>query len=217
MVSRPIVAAPIVGYLLGDAITGLLIGGVLELLWIGEIPIGGHIPAHEVMLTVIITAVSLMGQKALNEIGFDMLGIYGANILFVLGFTVLIALPMDMICKKADGAARVFNARFFHAASAALEKDFVHGVVIHNLNGIGIFFVLNFLTLFGLTFSGALLIYLLPHLPQMVVMALPLACSAVFLTGLSSAYTALYRNWLSTALFAAAAFFSAAVILVMIG
>ncbi|MBI5875868.1 MAG: PTS sugar transporter subunit IIC, partial [Deltaproteobacteria bacterium] len=187
MASRPIVAAPVIGYILGDAMTGLIVGGILELLFIGGLPVGGHIPPHEIMLAVIITAVSIIGQNMLNGIGFNMLGMYDVNMLFVIGFVILAVIPTDAICKKTDAAARIFNVRFFNAALSDLDKGSIKDVVINNLKGLGVFFVLNFLTIFILTFTGALLIYaLLPVLPAAVTMSLPCAFAIVFLLGLSS-------------------------------
>lgn len=216
MVSRPIVAAPVVGYVLGDAVTGLLIGGVLELLFIGGLPVGGHIPPHEIMMTTLITAISLIAQKALSGSGLGIPGIYKANTLFVIGFVILTALPADAVCKKADVAARIFNMRFFNAALADMDKGIVRYIVINNLKGACVFFVFNFLTVFVLTFAGVLFVYLfLPAVPSVIIMSLPLACGAAVVLGLSSAYSALYGNR-SQAVFLAATFFSIAVIAAVI-
>lgn len=46
MVSRPLVVAPVLGWLLGDAWTGLRIGLALELLVMDELPVGGAIPIN---------------------------------------------------------------------------------------------------------------------------------------------------------------------------
>ena len=214
MVSRPLVASPVIGYILGDAMSGLLIGGVLELLFIGGLPIGGYIPPHETMLAVVITAVSLIGQKTLG--GMDIavfpnwyLGGFGsADIIFILGFAILIVIPMDIICRKVDAVARVFNVRLFNTVLAGLDKGLIKAVGTNNLKGLGIFFILNLLTIFVLTFIGVLLVYiLLPFLPRIVVMSLPLAVGAVSVTGLSSACNVL-RGSRSQAIFLAATFFA---------
>ncbi|MEK7841581.1 MAG: PTS sugar transporter subunit IIC, partial [Deltaproteobacteria bacterium] len=177
MVSRPLVASPVIGYILGDAMTGLLIGGVLELLFIGELPVGGYIPPHETMLTVVITAVSLIGQKALGGIDIAVFpywylgGVGSADMFFILGFAILIVIPMDIICRKADAAARVFNVRLFNAALAGLDKGLIKAVRTNNLKGLGVFFALNLSTIFVLTLAGALLVYiLLPLLPAVIIM-----------------------------------------------
>ena len=44
MVSRPIVSATLVGYMLGDANTGFWMGMTVELIWISAIPMGAAIP-----------------------------------------------------------------------------------------------------------------------------------------------------------------------------
>lgn len=214
MISRPIVVAPVIGYILGDAVTGLVIGGVLELLFIGELPVGGYIPPHETMLTVLITAISLIGQKALA--GMDIAVFPGgggsADIIFILSFAILIVIPMDIICKKADAAARVFNVRLFNAALADLDKELIKTVGTNNMKGLGVFFTLNLLTIFVLTLAGALLVYiLLPLLPRVVVMSLPLAFGAACVSGLSSAYSALYSSR-SLTVFLATTFFVVAIL-----
>ena len=42
MVSRPLVAAPIAGYLLGDPVAGMSVGVVLELVSLNQLPIGAN-------------------------------------------------------------------------------------------------------------------------------------------------------------------------------
>lgn len=215
MVSRPLVVSPVIGYILGDAMAGLLIGGLLELLFIGGLPVGGYIPPHETMLAVVITAVSLIiGQKTSGVMDitvfpdWSLLGFGIADIFFTLGLTILIVIPMDTICRKTDTAVRVFNARFFNAALAGLDKGLIKAVVTNNLKGLVIFFTLNLLTIFVLTLSGVLLVYiLLPFLPRIVVMSLPLAVGAVCVTGLSSACNILFGSR-SPAIFLAATFFA---------
>lgn len=46
MISRPIVAGPLLGYFLKDISLGLQTGALLELLWIARLPLGGSIPAN---------------------------------------------------------------------------------------------------------------------------------------------------------------------------
>lgn len=216
--SRPIVTAPAIGYILGDAMTGLMIGGILELLWIGELPIGGHIPAHEVMLTASIATVSIIAQKMLGQ-DFLVLHVLGsdidASILCILGLIILLLIPMDMICKKVDTTARNFNRRFFNAALSDLDKGLIGSIGVNNIKGAGVFFILNFSTMFALALAGVVLIYfLLPLLPKMVVASLPLAFVAACVLSISSAYSAVYNNK-SLPVFLATTFVAVAGILVI--
>lgn len=41
---RPIIACPIIGAILGDAKTGLAVGGTYELMMVGNMPVGGAQP-----------------------------------------------------------------------------------------------------------------------------------------------------------------------------
>ena len=56
MLSRPIVLAPILGWALGDAQGGLLLGIPLELLFLGGVNLGGSLPDNESLLAGALTA-----------------------------------------------------------------------------------------------------------------------------------------------------------------
>ncbi len=46
MVSRPVMSGTLAGWIVGDPLTGFLVGGVLELLFLGGLPVGG-VRLHE--------------------------------------------------------------------------------------------------------------------------------------------------------------------------
>src|ERR1700730_881981 len=54
--SRPIVLAPILGWGMGDAQGGLLLGIPLELLFLGGVNLGGSLPDNESLLAAAMTA-----------------------------------------------------------------------------------------------------------------------------------------------------------------
>ena len=56
MLSRPLVLAPILGWLLGDAHGGLFLGVPLELLFLGAVNLGGSLPDNESLLAAGLTA-----------------------------------------------------------------------------------------------------------------------------------------------------------------
>src|SRR5256885_9687966 len=56
MLSRPIVLAPMLGWALGDAQGGLLLGIPLELLFLGGVNLGGNLPDNESLLAGALTA-----------------------------------------------------------------------------------------------------------------------------------------------------------------
>jgi mannose/fructose/N-acetylgalactosamine-specific phosphotransferase system component IIC len=56
MLSRPLVLAPLLGALLGDARGGLMLGIPLELLFLGGVNLGGNLPDNETLLAAAVTA-----------------------------------------------------------------------------------------------------------------------------------------------------------------
>ncbi|AKU92226.1 PTS sugar transporter subunit IIC [Vulgatibacter incomptus] len=65
--SRPIVVGPLLGWILGDAQAGLMIGAPLELLWIGAANLGASLPQHETAASLAIVAAGVSAGSA----GFD--------------------------------------------------------------------------------------------------------------------------------------------------
>jgi mannose PTS system EIIC component len=58
MFSRPIVCAPIVGWVVGDLEAGLASGLIFEMLWLRRPPIGGYIPPDGTLASIATAAVS---------------------------------------------------------------------------------------------------------------------------------------------------------------
>lgn len=57
---RPVVVGPLVGLILGDVHTGLLVGGTLELVWMGMVPLAGAQPPNVVIGGIIGTAFAIL-------------------------------------------------------------------------------------------------------------------------------------------------------------
>lgn len=84
---QPIVMGPVVGAILGDVTTGLLVGGTYQLMTIGNMPVGGAQPPNAViggiMATVLAISVKLDPAAAVAAAyPFALLGQYGVTILF---------------------------------------------------------------------------------------------------------------------------------------
>ncbi len=70
---RPIVVAPVVGFLLGDIQTGLALGASLELLFLGSVSIGAYIPPDATSAGVLCTAYAiLLGVDAETAVALAM-------------------------------------------------------------------------------------------------------------------------------------------------
>lgn len=101
---RPIVMGPIVGAIMGDLQTGLIVGGSYELMMIGAMPVGGAQPPNAViggiMATVFAITSGLDTSAALPlAIPFALLGQYAVTALFT------VMSPLMGLCDKAAESA----------------------------------------------------------------------------------------------------------------
>lgn len=56
---RPVVLGPLVGLILGDLQTGILVGGTLELIWMGLAPLAGAQPPNVIIGTIVGTVFAI--------------------------------------------------------------------------------------------------------------------------------------------------------------
>ncbi len=103
MVSRPIVTGPLVGWLIGRAGIGLEMGALIELIWIGDVPVGAHLPLDLTMLTG--TSVALCCQLAQDS-----------NPEAAMTYALGIAIPLAALSTEAEIALRRFHIRWLHFA-----------------------------------------------------------------------------------------------------
>ena len=91
MISRPIVAAPLIGLILGDPYTGLIAGAFIELFWIDRLPIGVYIPPNDTVAAILITASSIESARLLG--GFSQ---------GLIALAVLIVIPLGILAQRME-------------------------------------------------------------------------------------------------------------------
>lgn len=104
---RPIVLAPIVGLILGDPLTGVIVGGTFELIFIGAAAIGGAVPPNLVIATVLGTAFAIQtgeGTETALLVGLPA-AIVGST------FELLAKGGSSFLVHNADNYAAVANGR----------------------------------------------------------------------------------------------------------
>lgn len=104
---QPIVTGMVIGLILGDIKTGLIVGGTYQLMTIGNMPVGGAQPPNAViggiMAAVLAISLKLEPTAAVaTAIPFALLGQYGVTLIFSL---------MSPVMTVADGYARNANPR----------------------------------------------------------------------------------------------------------
>lgn len=132
MLSQPIVAGPLVGWVLGDPIAGAIIGALLELIWVLDMPVGAFVPANSTVSAITATAIAALGST-------------GSASLSVIGFSLLFTTAISRISMLADNTIRTWNARLGTAAQAGPGENAGRTLSRAHLFGLAIFFSKSFI------------------------------------------------------------------------
>ena len=123
MLDRPIIIGPLVGVILGDPVTGLMVGGSLELVWMGLVGIGPSTPPDVVVGSALATALAIKTGATYET-------------------TLALAIPISLLAQVGAIGVCILNTVFAHRADACAEKGDYRGVEISNWMGSALF--LNF-------------------------------------------------------------------------
>ncbi len=177
MISRPIVAGPLVGLCLGNPLDGLIVGGMLELLWARNLPLGSSAPPDETMIALLLPAVGALGVDT---------GLESRHADLMYGFWIF--LPAAYFNRRMDMKLRALNNRLNRAALRAVERGNPEKIGRYNLAGMipAYFTTASVLFLCGLA-GLSFFLYTFPLLPKPVLKALDLMVYVVPLLGVASA------------------------------
>lgn len=125
MISRPLVAAPLTGWVLGSPLIGLEIGMLLELLWLGRLPVGAAIPPDDTQVSVGATVLAVSMGHFLNMGGMPLVLL-----------SVLIAIPLGKCGQFFDKIARHVNDRVAHSGYQELMAGNTRGMEQRHLCGL---------------------------------------------------------------------------------
>ena len=147
LISRPIVAAPLAGILLGEPLIGLQIGVMVELLWLARLPVGAAVPPDDTQVAIAATVLSVALGRQLELITIELMLI-----------CLLIALPVGKIGQYFDHRARNFNGHLPVQTEQALEQGLWRRVQLIHLRGMLSFGAASLLTYLIIVAVGLLVI-----------------------------------------------------------
>ncbi len=148
MISRPLVAAPLTAWLLGNPMTGLEVGMLLELLWLGRLPVGAAIPPDD-------TQVAVGATVLVFGIG-PLVGLHGMPFVIL---AVLVAIPLGKVGQVFDRLARHCNDRLAIAGSRALAEGCTGRIERFHLLGLASFALASLATAVVIVLAGSLILY----------------------------------------------------------
>ena len=168
MISRPLVAAPLTGLVLGNPLLGLEVGMLLELLWLGRLPVGAAIPPDDTQVAVGATVLAFSMGQMLELVGMPMVIL-----------AVLVAIPLGKFGQIFDRLARNVNDRLAVAGLKSLGNGNTNGLERRHLMGLISFAVSSLATACVIVLIGSVILFYTA--PQLI--------GAVRDTGLSLQYS----------------------------
>jgi len=162
MHNRPIIIAPLVGLVLGDLHTGIVIGATLELVFMGAFPIGASNPPDFVSGAIISTAYVIMtGQEVASA--------------------VVLAVPIATLVLLFDNfQMTVLLTWASHIADKYAEKGDIKGVErVQRIAGIGNKVLLALVVGLGFVVGVPVIEMILQYIPEFVTRGLDVAAGII--------------------------------------
>ncbi len=131
MISQPIVAGPLTGWMLGEPTAGIIVGATLELIWVLDMPVGTFVPADATIGTVSATAIAALGAPS------------GAP-LPLIGFSILLSTAMVTMTMKAEGLVRTWNSQFTEKAMSTAGPNTGPALFRAQSLGLALFYLKSF-------------------------------------------------------------------------
>jgi mannose PTS system EIIC component len=144
MLSRPLVAGPVVGWTVGDVAAGFAAGLLFELLWLRDPPVGGHVPPDVTAASMALAGVCGIVR---SETGVPL------SALACLGFLLIV--PLAFVGALLDESIRVQLGRLARGAELALIHGNDRQVYGYLAAGLGLGFVSQFVLLFPVILVGS--------------------------------------------------------------
>ncbi len=163
MISRPIVAGPLVAWVLGEPLVGLQIGMLVELLWLARLPVGAAIPPDDTQVAIAGTVLAISLGRVFETSGSEL------QLL-----CLLVALPFGKFGQFFDRFARQYNIRLVHQAEAAIGRGSLLAAEYQHLRGV-LSFALAAIGTYAVIVAGGLLV--LPMLWPLIQNSLGLSAS----------------------------------------
>lgn len=156
-ISRPVFAGPLIGLLMGDLRTGLIVGGTVELMFMGVFPVGGSVPPNAQFAGMMSTVLAIAsGSKP--EVG------------------IALAYPIGVFAQFVLLLDYNLNLVFIHGADRKIKEGNIDAVNSHlYMCVLGIFLTWTFSSFLGTYFGATWVESLYNALPEFIRRGLSIA------------------------------------------
>jgi mannose/fructose/N-acetylgalactosamine-specific phosphotransferase system component IIC len=176
MISRPLVTGFVTGFLLGDMVTGLAIGCLIELIWVGLVPVGSVVVPEFGLGAAVASAGTIFFMRE-NQFGVSVEAVSVWMLLLGLVFAYLGGLVEIAVRRFHAVLARWVDGRLEKGDESSLAKAVVFSLILIFAKG----FVLSLL---GLVFFIPVISQSLSHLPVGILTGLGWAYWFLLMLGL---------------------------------
>lgn len=157
MISRPIVVGTLMGIALGNLETGLVVGGTIELLYLGIIPVGAAVPPDATMAASIASSLAILS-------GIDVAA------------AAALAVPVAVASQFLQMAVWTGNLALLHRADKYAEEANFRAIERLQYTGSFLFFLQGFIpAFFAIIFGVNVVKTLVDFIPQWFMDSLTLA------------------------------------------
>ena len=178
MASRPLVAGGLAGYLLGDFGSGLAAGSLVELLWMGGVPVGSLVPPDGTSAALFAAAVTIFLPR----------WVPGPDPMAAASLALLAAVPVGSLGAKAEILQRRLCDHLSRSAEKGIAAGRAHAVILALAGGILLAFSRSFfVVLLALGLGVPALAQLFSQLPADAIQALHWGYWLAWLLGLAVA------------------------------
>jgi PTS system mannose-specific IIC component len=177
MISRPVVAAPLIGLALGDVATGLVTGALLELLWADRIPVGPYVPPNDTLVAILATAGAILAAPTPGTVPRELMTL-----------SILVFAPAALLGQKLENMLRKWNDGLVMLALQDATAGEASGVSRRHLTALGRYFAGSLVFLSAALPCGSWFIHrLYPELPVAILRTLAFAFYILPLVGIGVA------------------------------
>ncbi len=121
MVSQPLVCGPLFGWLMNQAAVGVMIGGIVQLLWMDLSPVGVGIPYDATATTILaVYWATLPAHSALSQVVL----------------ALILAVPFGFFFRWLDQLARRMNTRLMHQVERLPDEQLAGALWLGIVGGI---------------------------------------------------------------------------------
>jgi len=177
MISRPVVAGPLVGAVLSEPLTGLVVGAFIELLWIDRLPMGMYVPPNDSIAAVLATAGTVLAGRELGSYPRELIAL-----------SILLFLPAALLARQVDVWIAQTNDGLSRRAAEYARLGDIRGLAGEHRRGLVKTFAGAFFLIFVCLVPGVLILeWSLPLLPEKALKGLSYTYSFIPILGVGVA------------------------------